>query len=136
MALLERSPLCKPSAAECSLVLAIVIDEAHRAARLKLISAVCEEVPEIRAVVDLGLAGSQRFECLALFRYREPSGHSAIGSYLVLRMTVVDARALARVTSTSADEKQTADRLKSLERYTALFFTEALPRSVRVRLVE
>jgi hypothetical protein len=106
---------------------AIIVDEAHRAARLKLIPQFAKECRKYGLSLILASQEAKDFNV---------SLYSAIGSYLILRVTEADARTLARTTSTSADEKQTADRLKALERYTALFFTEGLSRSIRVHLVE
>jgi DNA helicase HerA-like ATPase len=59
---------------------------------------------------------------------------SAIGSYLVLRVTEADARVLARMASPSDQEKRIADRLKGLERYTGVFFGEGRSRPITVVL--
>jgi hypothetical protein len=53
---------------------------------------------------------------------------STVGSYLVLRVTEADAHTLARMTGSTLEEKRIADRLKGLERYTAMFFGEGRPR--------
>jgi len=58
----------------------------------------------------------------------------AVGSYLVLRVTEGDARALARNTGATADQQRTADRLKSLSPYAALFFDVGSARPITVRL--
>jgi DNA phosphorothioation-dependent restriction protein DptH len=106
---------------------AIVFDEAHRAARLKLIPQFAKECRKFG--LSLTLASQEAKDFAA-------SLYSAVGSYLVLRVTEADARTLSRMTGTSADEKQIADRLKSLERYTAVFFTEGQTRPVRIQLAQ
>ena len=68
---------------------------------------------KVRPGPRFGLPGGQRLD---------PSLFAAVGSYLVLRVTEADARTLARVTGSTLEERRTADRLKALERYTALFF--------------
>jgi DNA phosphorothioation-dependent restriction protein DptH len=104
---------------------AIVFDEAHRAARLKLIPQFAKECRKFG--LSLTLASQEAKDFAA-------SLYSAVGSYLVLRVTEADARVLSRMTGTSADEKQIADQLKSLGRYTAVFFTEGQARPARAHL--
>jgi DNA phosphorothioation-dependent restriction protein DptH len=106
---------------------AIVFDEAHRAARLKLIPQFAKECRKFG--LSLTLASQEAKDFAA-------SLYSAVGSYLVLRVTEADARTLSRMTGPSTDEKQIADRLKSLERYTAIFFTEGQARPVRTHLAQ
>ena len=50
--------------------------------------------------------------------------YSQIASYLLLRLTEQDAKLLARNITTSDQARRVADRLKQLERYHALFFSE------------
>jgi DNA helicase HerA-like ATPase len=105
----------------------IIFDEAHRAARLKLIPQFAKECRKYGLSLVLASQEAKDFNS---------SLYSAVGSYLVLRVTEADARSLARMTGASADEKQTVDRLKALERYTALFFTEGARRPIRTLLAE
>lgn len=106
---------------------AIIFDEAHRAARLKLIPQFSKECRKFGLSLTLASQEAKDFSS---------SLYSAVGSYLVLRVTETDARTLSRMTGTSAEEKQIADRLKSLERYMALFFTEGQARPVRTHLAQ
>jgi DNA helicase HerA-like ATPase len=64
----------------------------------------------------------------------DPSLFAAVGNYLVLRVTEANARTLARMTGSTLEERRTADRLKRLERYAALFFGEGRPRPTSVNL--
>ena len=59
---------------------------------------------------------------------------SAVGSYLVLRVTEADARILARKTGSTLEERRVADRMKALDKYTAMFFEEGRSRPVAIRL--
>jgi hypothetical protein len=59
---------------------------------------------------------------------------SAIASYLALRMTENDARAIARQAASSQIERRVIDRLKQLDRYNALFFTEGDSRPRQIKL--
>ena len=104
---------------------AVVIDEAHRAARLKLVPQFAKECRKFGLALALASQEAKDFNA-SLF--------AAVGSYLVLRVTDVDARGLAKMTGATADEKRTADRLKALDRYSALFFTEGRTRPVAVKL--
>ena len=103
----------------------IVFDEAHRAAKLKLIPRFAKECRKYGLALALASQGARDFDS-ALFE--------AVGSYLVLRVTEADARTLARNTGPTADQTRTADRLKALEPYTALMFGAASARPAFVRL--
>jgi DNA phosphorothioation-dependent restriction protein DptH len=104
---------------------AVIFDEAHRAARLKLIPQFAKECRKFGIALALASQEARDFN---------ESLFSAVGSYLVLRVTETDARILARKDGSTLDEKRTADRLKALEKYTALFFGEGRPRPMVVRL--
>jgi DNA phosphorothioation-dependent restriction protein DptH len=105
---------------------AVIFDEAHRAARLKLIPQFAKECRKFGLAFALASQEAKDFN---------DSLFSAVGSYLVLRVTETDARTLARKAGSTLDEKRTADRLKALERYTALFFGEGRSRPIVVRLM-
>jgi DNA helicase HerA-like ATPase len=104
---------------------AVIFDEAHRAARLKLIPQFGKECRKFGLALALASQEARDFD---------PSLFAAVGSYLVLRVTEADARTLARMTGSTLEERRTADRLKALERYTALFFGEGRPRPTTVHL--
>ena len=110
---------------QTSLTHAIIFDEAHRAARLKLIPQLAKECRKFGLALVLASQEAKDFST-SLF--------SAVGNYLALRVTEADARTLARMTGPTADEKHTADRLKALVRYTGVFFGEGRARPVTVRL--
>lgn len=104
---------------------AIVFDEAHRAAKLKLVPRFAKECRKYGISLVLASQGARDFDS-SLFE--------AVGSYLVLRVTEGDARSLARNTGSTADQSRTSDRLKSLEPYSALLFSSASVRPVFARL--
>jgi hypothetical protein len=104
---------------------AIIFDEAHRAARLKIIPQFAKECRKYGLALALASQGAKDFS---------PALYEAVGSYLALRVTEADARALARNAATTADQSRIADRLKSLEPYTALFFSMTTGRPSFVRL--
>ena len=104
---------------------AIIFDEAHRAAKLKLIPRFAKEWRKYGLALALASQGVRDFDT-ALFE--------AVASYLVLRVTEADARMLARNTGPTADQQRTTDRLKTLEPYHAMFFSAATVKPVTVRL--
>lgn len=108
-----------------SLTHAIIFDEAHRAAKLKLIPRFAKECRKYGLALALASQGVRDFDG-AIFE--------AVASYLVLRVTETDARTLARNTGATAEQQRTTDRLKALEPYHAMFFTpsSAKPRILRL----
>ncbi len=104
---------------------AVIFDEAHRAAKLKLIPRLAKECRKYGLALGLASQGVRDFD---------PALFEAIASYLVLRVTETDARTIARNTGPTADQARTVDRLKALEPYTAMFFTASAPRPTTTRL--
>lgn len=104
---------------------AVIFDEAHRAAKLKLIPRLAKECRKYGLALALASQGARDFDG-GLFE--------AVANYLVLRVTEADARTLARNTGPTAEQHRTADRLKALEPYHALFFHAASQRPVSLRL--
>ncbi|MFC1743400.1 ATP-binding protein [Candidatus Riflebacteria bacterium] len=94
---------------------AIIFDEAHRASRLKLIPTMAKECRKYGITLVLASQEAKDFR---------DSVYSAIGNYLVLRVTETDAKALVRNVSSSEQERIKIDRLKQLERFKALYFLE------------
>ncbi|MCJ2031319.1 ATP-binding protein [Methylobacterium sp. J-043] len=108
---------------EC-LTHAVIFDEAHRAAKLKLIPRLAKECRKYGLALGLASQGVRDFD---------PALFEAIASYLVLRVTEADARTIARNIGPTADQGRTADRMKALEPYTA-FFSAGSVRPTIVRL--
>ena len=108
-----------------SLTHAIIFDEAHRAAKLKLIPRFAKECRKYGLALALASQGVRDFDG-AMFE--------AVANYLVLRVTEADARTLARNTGATADQQRTADRLKALEPYQAMFFTASSTKPQILRL--
>lgn len=105
---------------------AVIFDEAHRAAKLKLIPRFAKECRKYGLALGLASQGAKDFDG-ALYE--------AVGSYLVLRVTETDARTLARNTGATADQQRTSDRLKELEPYQALFFSTTASKPKLVQLL-
>jgi hypothetical protein len=94
---------------------AVVFDEAHRAAALKLIPTMAKECRKFGISLVVASQEARDFN-ISLF--------SAIANYLVLRLTEVDAKALVRNVSNSQQERTLVDKIKQLERFRALYFCE------------
>ncbi|WP_245312440.1 ATP-binding protein [Rhizobium sp. R693] len=104
---------------------AVIFDEAHRAAKLKLIPRLAKECRKYGLALALASQGVRDFDG-GLFE--------AVANYLVLRVTEADARTLARNTGPTVEQQRTTDRLKALEPYSAMFFSAASQRPISLRL--
>ena len=105
---------------------ALVFDEAHRAARLKLIPTMAKECRKYG--ISLVLASQEAGDF-------HDSVFSAIANYLVLRLNESDAKALVRNVADSRQERGLVDRLKQMDRFKALFFSEGSRRPSSVKLL-
>jgi hypothetical protein len=103
----------------------LVFDEAHRAARLQLIPTMAKECRKYGISLVLASQEARDFH-VSLF--------SAIANYLVLRLTEVDAKALARNVATSDQERTLIDRIKQMDRFRAFYCSEGLKKPVPVAL--
>ena len=104
---------------------ALVFDEAHRAARLRLIPTMAKECRKYGISLVLASQEARDFNV---------SVFSAIANYLVLRLTETDARFLVRNVSNSQQERALIDRIKQMDRFKGLFFTEGRSRPSTVSL--
>ncbi len=105
---------------------AVVFDEAHRAAKLRLIPTMAKECRKYGISLVLASQEAKDFN-VSLF--------SAIANYLVLRLTEADAKALVRNVASSDQERALMDRIKQMERFKALYFCEGKKRATRVALL-
>jgi DNA phosphorothioation-dependent restriction protein DptH len=105
---------------------AVVFDEAHRAAGLKLIPTMAKECRKYGISLVLASQEAKDFN-VSLF--------SAIANYLVLRLTEVDAKALVRNVASSQQERALMDKIKQMDRFKALYFCEGKSRPSLVRLM-
>jgi hypothetical protein len=92
---------------------AVVIDEAHRASRLKLLPTLAKECRKYGLLLIIASQEARDFQ---------PSLFSAVGNYLILRVTDQDAKLLASQAGDSGSKSKIADRLKQMPKYHALFF--------------
>lgn len=94
---------------------AVIFDEAHRAAGLKLIPTMAKECRKYGISLVLASQEAKDFN-VSLF--------SAIANYLVMRLTDADAKALVRNVASSQQERVLIDKIKQMERFKALYFCE------------
>ena len=104
---------------------ALIFDEAHRAARLNLIPKMAKECRKYGISLVLASQEARDFNV---------SVFSAIANYLILRLTDADAKFLVRNVSNSRQERMLIDRIKLMEKFKALYFTEGKSRPYPVDL--
>lgn len=105
---------------------AVVFDEAHRAARLRLIPTMAKECRKYGISLVLASQEAKDFN-ISLF--------SAIANYLVLRLNEVDAKMLVRNVTSSDQERALVDRIKQMERFKALYFCEGRKKASPISLL-
>ena len=104
---------------------AVIFDEAHRAAGMKLIPTMAKECRKFGISLVLASQEAKDFN---------PSVFSAIANYLVLRLTEADAKTLIRNVSSSQQERTLVDKVKQMEKFRALFFREGSSRASELNL--
>ena len=104
---------------------ALIFDEAHRAAGLKLIPTMAKECRKYGISLVLASQEARDFD-VSLF--------SAVANYLVLRLTEADAKALVRNVATARQERTLIDKIKQMDRFRALYFCEGRPWPSSLRL--
>jgi DNA polymerase III delta prime subunit len=105
---------------------AVIFDEAHRAAGLKLIPTMAKECRKYGISLVLASQEAKDFN-ISLF--------SAIANYLVLRLTEADAEALVRNVASSQQERVLIDKIKQMDRFKALYFCEGKSRPSPISLM-
>lgn len=104
---------------------AVIFDEAHRAAGMKLIPTMAKECRKFG--ISLVLASQEAKDFNA-------SVFSAIANYLVLRLTEADAKILIRNVAGSQQERVLIDKVKQMEKFRAFFFRQDKQRPYSVSL--
>lgn len=105
---------------------AIVFDEAHRAAKLKLIPTMAKECRKFGLSLILASQEASDFAS-ELF--------AAVDSTLVLRVTDESARCIARNKASASDQRGLADKMKQLPNYEAIAFGSQFGRAgIQVKL--
>ena len=106
---------------------AIVFDEAHRAAKLKLIPTMAKECRKYGLSLVLASQEVKDFDA---------SLYAAVASYLSLRLQEADARLMAKIIAPSEKVLLFADRIKQMPKYHAMFYGEGLAVPVMTVLTE
>jgi DNA phosphorothioation-dependent restriction protein DptH len=104
---------------------AIVFDEAHRAAKLKLIPTMAKECRKFGLALVVASQEVKDFD---------DSLFTAVASYLSLRVNESDAKKMARVMAPSDKIALYADRIKQTEKYRAWYLTEGMKSPVSTKL--
>ena len=104
---------------------ALIFDEAHRAAGLKLIPTMAKECRKYGISLVLASQEAKDFDV---------SVFSAIANYLVLQLNEVDAKSLVRNVSSSQQERVLIDKIKQMAKFKALYFCEGKSRPSSVEL--
>ena len=104
---------------------AILFDEAHRAARLKLLPTMAKECRKYGVSLVVASQEATDFD-VSLF--------SAIANYLIFRLTDANARFLVRNVASAHEERALLDRIKQMDRFRAIFFSEGVRRPYTLAL--
>ena len=94
---------------------ALVLDEAHRAAKLNLLPTMAKECRKYGISFVLASQEAKDFHS---------SIYSAIANYLVLRLTEADAKSLVKNVASSHQERNFVDKVKQMDKFRALYFRE------------
>lgn len=104
---------------------AVILDEAHRASHLKLLSTMAKECRKYGVAMILASQEVKDFDS-SLF--------SAVANFLVLRIVDQDARVIARNLMPSDKERAVRDKLVQMKKYHAMFFSEAYRQPCTIEL--
>ena len=104
---------------------AVIFDEAHRAAKLKLIPTMAKECRKFGIAFVVASQEAKDFD-QSLF--------TAIANYLALRVNEADAKLMAKIFAPSNKVTLYADRIKQIAKFKAWFYTEGMRTPVQVVL--
>ena len=110
---------------QSSITHTIIVDEAHRASKLKLLVKLAKEGRKFGLSIILASQAASDYD---------PDLYSGIANYLLLRMVEQDAYSLAKTIWPSDIARGLADRLKQLDKYHALFSQESQKKTALVKL--
>ena len=105
---------------------AVIFDEAHKAARLKLLASMVKECRKYGLAFVVASQEAKDFD---------PSLFTAIANYLALRLNEADAKLLAKSFAATDRVKLVADRIKQMPKYKAMYYGEGLQAPTRVSLL-
>ena len=106
---------------------AVIFDEAHRAARLKLIPTMVKECRKYGIAFVVASQEAKDFD---------PSLFNAVANYLALRLSETDAKLMAKSFAVSDKVSLYTDRIKQMPKYQALYYGEGLGSPIRVALAQ
>ena len=104
---------------------AVILDEAHRSSRLKLLPTMAKECRKYGIALILASQEVKDFHS-SLF--------SAVANYLVLRVLDQDAKVIARNLMPSDKERSVRNKLIQLQKYHAMFFSESYRQPCTIEL--
>jgi hypothetical protein len=104
---------------------AVIFDEAHRAARLKLLATMVKECRKYGIAFVVASQEAKDFD---------PSLFTAIANYLALRLNDADAKLIAKTFAASDRVALYADRIKQMKKYHAMYYGEGLRAPILVAL--
>ncbi|HAS50526.1 MAG TPA: hypothetical protein DCS21_01735, partial [Gammaproteobacteria bacterium] len=105
---------------------AIIFDEAHRAARLKLIPTMVKECRKYGIAFVVASQEAKDFD---------PSLFTAVANYLALRLSEADAKSMAKNFATTDKVALYADRMKQMPKYRGMYYAEGLRVPITVGLL-
>jgi hypothetical protein len=106
---------------------AVVFDEAHKAARLKLIPTMVKECRKYGIAFVVASQEAKDFD---------PSLFTAVANYLALRLNETDAKLMAKSFAVSEKVGLYTDRIKQMPKYKAMYYGEGLRLPVTVALAQ
>lgn len=106
---------------------AVIFDEAHRAARLKLIPTMVKECRKYGIAFVVASQEAKDFD---------PSLFTAIANYLALRLTETDAKLMAKNFAVSDKVALYTDRIKQMPKYKAMYYGEGMRMPVVTALAD
>ena len=104
---------------------AVIFDEAHRAARLKLIPTMAKECRKYGLSFVVASQEAKDFDS-SLF--------TAVDNYLALRVSEPDAKLMAKIFAPSDKLTLYTDRIKQMAKFKAWFYSEGMRTPVPVAL--
>lgn len=104
---------------------AVIFDEAHRAAKLKLIPTMAKECRKFGLAFVVASQEAKDFD-QSLF--------TSVANYLALRVNEADAKLMAKILAPSDKVTLYADRIKLTGKFKAWFYTEGMRTPVHVVL--
>ncbi len=106
---------------------ALVVDEAHRASKLKLLPRVAKECRKYGIAMLMASQEVQDFDDSLI---------QAMGTYVALRVGEADSKGIARYMAPGDQVKIMVDALKTLPKFEAYFFTEGYKVGQHIRLAD